>query len=69
MRRVLVLLMVTALAGCATFKPQQISYDDEQPAVLQGDPPSVMRLSRKVLMTPAAISVIAISTALIWGLY
>jgi type IV secretion system protein VirB9 len=33
------LVMSTALAGCATFKPPQISYDDEQPAVLQGDPP------------------------------
>ena len=39
MRRVLMLVMSTALAGCATFKPPQISYDDEQPAVLQGDPP------------------------------
>src|ERR1700741_4232135 len=39
MRRVLVLMTSTALAGCATFKPPQISYDDEQPAVLQGDPP------------------------------
>jgi P-type conjugative transfer protein TrbG len=39
MHRVLMLLTSTALAGCATFKPPQISYDDEQPAVLQGDPP------------------------------
>jgi type IV secretion system protein VirB9 len=38
MRRVLVLAS-TMLAGCATFKPPQISYDDELPAVLQGDPP------------------------------
>jgi P-type conjugative transfer protein TrbG len=38
MRRLLVLAS-TILAGCATFKPPQISYDDEQPAVLQGDPP------------------------------
>src|SRR5258707_1149783 len=34
-----VLLMSTALTGCATFKPPLISYDDEQPAVLQADPP------------------------------
>jgi len=39
MRRVLVLLISTALVGCATFRPPQISYDDEQPAVLQSDPP------------------------------
>jgi type IV secretion system protein TrbG len=44
MRRVLVLLMSTALAGCATFKPPQISYDDEQPAVLQGDPPKPVQV-------------------------
>src|SRR3984893_11280994 len=43
MRRVLVLLMFTALAGCATFKPPQISYDDEQPAVLQ-DPPKPVQV-------------------------
>src|SRR6202795_4908474 len=39
MRRVLLLMTSMSLAGCATFKPPQISYDDEQPAVLQGDPP------------------------------
>ena len=31
--------------------------------------PPVMRLSRRVLMSLAAIAVIAISAALIWGLY
>ena len=44
MCRLLVLLMSTALAGCATFKPPQISYDDEQPAVLQGDPPKPVQV-------------------------
>jgi hypothetical protein len=44
MRRVLLLLMFTALAGCATFKPPQISYDDEQPAVLQGYPPKPVQV-------------------------
>jgi P-type conjugative transfer protein TrbG len=44
MRRVLMLLMSTALAGCATFRPPQISYDDEQPAVLQGDPPKPVQV-------------------------
>jgi hypothetical protein len=37
MRRVFVLMASTALAGCATFKPPQISYDDDRPAVLQGE--------------------------------
>src|ERR1700719_2798036 len=44
MRLVLVLMTSTALAGCATFKPPQISYDDEQPAVLQGDPPKPVQV-------------------------
>ena len=34
-----IILVSTALAGCATFKPPQISYDDERPAVLEGEPP------------------------------
>jgi type IV secretion system protein VirB9 len=37
-----VLMMSTALTGCATFKLPQIGYDDEQPAepaILQGEPP------------------------------
>src|SRR6266478_2549060 len=38
------LLMSTALTGCATFKPPQISYDDEQPAVLQSDPPKPVQV-------------------------
>jgi type IV secretion system protein TrbG len=39
-----VLMMSTALAGCATFKPPQIGYDDEQPAVLQGEPPKPVQV-------------------------
>jgi len=39
-----VMLMFTALTGCATFKPPQISYDDEQPAVLQADPPKPVQV-------------------------
>jgi type IV secretion system protein TrbG len=36
----LVFLVAMALAGCSTFKPPQISYDDPpQPAVLEADPP------------------------------
>ncbi len=38
------LLMSTALTGCATFKPPLISYDDEQPAVLQTDPPKPVQV-------------------------
>src|SRR5262249_20669620 len=36
-----------ALTGCATFKPPQIGYDDEQPgepAVLQSDPPKPVQV-------------------------
>src|SRR5258708_9780380 len=39
-----VLLMSTALTGCATFKPPLISYEDEQPAVLQADPPKPVQV-------------------------
>ena len=38
------LLMSTALAGCATFKPPLIGYDDEQPAILQADPPKPVQV-------------------------
>jgi type IV secretion system protein VirB9 len=38
------LLMSAALAGCATFKPPLIGYDDEQPAVLQTDPPKPVQV-------------------------
>src|SRR5215472_4452631 len=39
-----ILLMSTALTGCATFKPPLIGYDDEQPAVLQADPPKPVQV-------------------------
>jgi type IV secretion system protein TrbG len=42
-----VLMMSTALAACATFKPPEIGYDDEQPAeraVLQGEPPKPVQV-------------------------
>src|SRR5712691_1759504 len=39
-----IVFMSTALAGCATFKPPQISYDDEQPAVLEGEPPKPVQV-------------------------
>src|SRR5258708_21782190 len=40
----LIILAATALAGCATFKPPQISYDDEQPALLEGEPPKPVQV-------------------------
>ena len=41
----LVMLAATALAGCATFKPPQISYDDPpQPAVLETEPPKPVQV-------------------------
>jgi len=39
-----IVLMSTALAGCATFKPPQISYDDERPALLEGEPPKPVQI-------------------------
>jgi type IV secretion system protein VirB9 len=39
-----VLLASTALASCATFKPPQISYDNERPAVLEGEPPKPIKV-------------------------
>ena len=44
MCRVLVLAMSAAVAGCTTFKPPQIGYDDEQPAVLQAEPPKAVQV-------------------------
>ncbi|MFO1096881.1 MAG: P-type conjugative transfer protein TrbG [Xanthobacteraceae bacterium] len=41
----LILFAATALAGCATFKPPQISYDDPpQPAVLDPEPPKPVQV-------------------------
>jgi hypothetical protein len=41
----LVLVAAAALAGCSTFKPPQISYDDPpEPAVLETDPPKSVQV-------------------------
>lgn len=41
----LIVFAATALAGCATFKPPQISYDDPpQPAVLETEPPKPVQV-------------------------
>ena len=41
----LVVFAATALAGCANFKPPQISYDDPpQPAVLEAGPPKPVEI-------------------------
>ena len=38
-------LAATALAGCSTFKPPRISYDDPpQPAVLEAEPPKPVQI-------------------------
>src|SRR5215468_11017625 len=50
------LLMSTALTGCATFKPPLISYDDEQPAVLQADPPKPVQVVELPKPLPGARS-------------
>jgi type IV secretory pathway VirB10-like protein len=50
--------------------PQEARTDNTAAELrLHPPPPTVMRLSRKVLMGLAAVGVIAISGALIWGLY
>jgi hypothetical protein len=50
--------------------PQQAQIDNTAAELrLHPPPPTVMRLSRKVLMGLAAVAVIAIFGALIWGLY
>jgi P-type conjugative transfer protein TrbG len=39
------LLTATAVAGCSTFKPPQISYDDPpEPAVLEAEPPKPVQV-------------------------
>ena len=52
-----VLMMSTALTACATFKPPQVGYDDEQPAVLQSDPPKPVQVVevRKPLPLPGQL--------------
>jgi type IV secretion system protein TrbG len=43
----LILMMSTALTACASFKPPEIGYDDDQPAepaALQNDPPKPVRV-------------------------
>jgi len=49
------LMMSTALAACATFKPPEIGYDDEQPAeraVLQGEPPRPVQVVERPTPLP-----------------
>src|SRR5215468_2410705 len=46
------ILISTVLTGCATFRPPQISYDDEQPAVLQADPPKPVQIVERPLPLP-----------------
>ena len=48
-----ILLASGSLAGCATFKPPPIDYDDHAPAVLSADPPKPV----KVVELPQALAV------------
>jgi type IV secretion system protein TrbG len=40
----IILVSLVALTACATFKPPQISYDDEKPAVLETEPPKPVEI-------------------------
>jgi type IV secretion system protein VirB9 len=54
-----ILSVSTALAGCSTFRPPQITYDDPppHPAVLEADPPKPVELVEvpKVLPLPGQL--------------
>ncbi|HLN07539.1 MAG TPA: P-type conjugative transfer protein TrbG [Xanthobacteraceae bacterium] len=55
-------LVTSTLAGCATFKPPQIGYDDPpQPAVLETDPPKPVEVIElpKVLPLPGQLKPIS----------
>ena len=51
------LFAATTLAGCTTFRPPQISYDDPQPAVLEQEPPKPVEIVEvpKVLPLPGQL--------------
>jgi P-type conjugative transfer protein TrbG len=40
----LMTLVSTGVAGCTTFKPPEIAYDDAQPAVLEREPPKPVQV-------------------------
>jgi type IV secretion system protein TrbG len=40
----LMTLVSTGVAGCATFKPPEISYDNAQPAILEREPPKPVQV-------------------------
>jgi type IV secretion system protein VirB9 len=40
----IILCATTALTGCSTFKPPEISYDNAAPAVLTTDPPAPVKV-------------------------
>jgi P-type conjugative transfer protein TrbG len=55
-------LVAAALAGCSTFKPPQISYDDPpEPAVLEADPPKPVEVVEvpKLLPLPGQLKPLA----------
>ena len=57
----LLLLCMTALAGCATtHRPPEISYDDAAPATLRADPPAPVQVVElpKLLPLPGQMKTI-----------
>jgi type IV secretion system protein VirB9 len=61
------LLSSVGLAACSTFKPPQITYDDEdlKPAVLEGEPPKPVQVVEipKPLPLPGQLKPIAVTNA------
>jgi len=50
---IVLLLGSTALAGCSTFKPPEIAYDDiPAPATLQSEPPNPVRIVEVLKLLP-----------------
>ena len=58
---IVLLLGSTALAGCSTFKPPEIDYDDmPYPAALQSDPPGPVKIVEvpKLLPLPGQLKIL-----------
>ncbi|MBG0794061.1 P-type conjugative transfer protein TrbG [Methylocystis sp. H62] len=58
---IVLLLGSTALAGCSTFKPPEIAYDDlPAPATLQSEPPNPVRIVEipKLLPLPGQLKIL-----------
>ncbi|AZG78417.1 P-type conjugative transfer protein TrbG [Methylocystis rosea] len=58
---IVLLLGSTALAGCSTFKPPEIAYDDlPAPATLQSEPPNLVKIVEvpKLLPLPGQLKIL-----------